>query len=157
MRVTEAVTQQPLIAVCLLRHPSVHETLDPVADELRGRTLVNLTTTTPNEAREMAAWAAEHGIRYLDGAVLAVPAMIGTREAQIFYSGSRAAYEEHEDLLGTWATSTYDGADAGMASLVSSTSVPGSTSLASFFPVGFAERILTVAEPGVGPSGFSTR
>src|SRR5262245_49972137 len=55
--VADAVGAQPLVVACLLRHPSVHETLDPVVAALRGRTLLNLTTTTPNEARELAAWA----------------------------------------------------------------------------------------------------
>lgn len=116
--VTDAVTAQPLIVTCLLRHPSVHETLDPVVDTLRGKTLVNLTTTTPNEAREMAGWAAEHGIDYLDGAILAVPAMIGSPGAQIFYSGSPAVFDRYRPVLDTWATSTFDGPDAGRASLI---------------------------------------
>ena len=74
-----------------------NETLDPVADQLRGRTLVNVTTTTPNEARELAAWAAGHGFAYLDGAILAVPAMIGSPDARIFYSGARTAFERYRD------------------------------------------------------------
>ena len=123
--VADAVNAQPLIAACLLRHPSVHRTLDPVVTELRGKTLVNLTTTTPNEAREMAAWAAEHGIDYLDGAILAVPAMIGSPDAQIFYSGSRSAFDRYHSVLDTWAASTFDGPDAGRASLIDSAMLSG--------------------------------
>lgn len=115
---TGAVTGQPLIVACLLRHASVHETLDPVVDQLRGRVLINLTTTTPSEARELATWATEHDIAYLDGAILAVPEMIGSPEAQIFYSGAHAVYEQHRSVLDAWGTSTYDGDDAGMASLI---------------------------------------
>lgn len=58
--VREAVTASPAVVACLLKHRSVHETFDPVVDALRGRTMVNLTTTTPNEARELASWAADH-------------------------------------------------------------------------------------------------
>src|SRR5687767_14729461 len=47
--VADAVGAAPVIVVCLLDHASVHETLDPVAATLTGRTLINLTTTTPNE------------------------------------------------------------------------------------------------------------
>jgi 3-hydroxyisobutyrate dehydrogenase-like beta-hydroxyacid dehydrogenase len=125
--VTEAVARRPLIVACLLRHASVHETLDPVVGKLRGRTLVNVTTTTPNEARELAGWAAEHDLAYLDDAILAVPAMIGSREAQIFYSGSSTAYEQYRDVLDSWATTTYDGPDAGMASLIDPPCCPGCT------------------------------
>ncbi|HLR93273.1 MAG TPA: NAD(P)-binding domain-containing protein, partial [Jiangellaceae bacterium] len=59
------------VVVCLYDHASVHETLDPIADALVGRTVVNLTTTTPDEARELAVWAEGHGITYLDGAIMA--------------------------------------------------------------------------------------
>lgn len=112
-----AVRASRLVVACLLDHAAVHELLDPLTDELRGRTLVNLTTTTPGEARDLATWAAGHGIDYLDGAIMAVPAMIGSSEAAILYSGSRTAFEDHREILDVWATSSYDGADAGMASL----------------------------------------
>lgn len=116
--VADAVAAHPVIIACLLRHLSVHETLDPVVDQLHGKTLINLTTTTPNEAREMADWAAEHGVDYLDGAILAVPAMIGAPGAQIFYSGSQTAYDHYRTILDAWARSTFDGTDAGKASLI---------------------------------------
>lgn len=111
------VRTSQLVITCLFDHASVHETLDPVVDELSGRTLVNVTTTTPNEARELAAWAAEHGVAYLDGAILAVPEMIGASEAAILYSGSAEVFEAQRDLLDLWGNSTYYGTDAGMASL----------------------------------------
>lgn len=59
--------------VCVLDYPAVRELLAPVAESLRGRTLVNLTTGSPEQAREEAEWAAEHGIGYLDGAVMTTP------------------------------------------------------------------------------------
>lgn len=77
--VPAAVLASPVVVACLLDHSSVEETLGLAAADLRGRTLVNVTTTTPNEARALASWAAEHGIDYLDGAVMAVPSMIGSR------------------------------------------------------------------------------
>jgi 3-hydroxyisobutyrate dehydrogenase-like beta-hydroxyacid dehydrogenase len=116
--VRDAVTAHPTVVACLLRHDSVHETLDPVVDELRGRTLVNLTTTTPNEARELAAWAAGHGIDYLDGAIMATPTMIGSRDARILYSGSTTAFDARRPVFDVWATSEFHGDDAGMASLL---------------------------------------
>lgn len=132
--VREAVVASPLIVTCLLRHASVHETLDPVLDQLRGRTLINLTTTTPNEARELAAWAAEHGVTYLDGAILAVPEMIGSLAVQIYYSGASHAYDEHRSTLDAWGTAGYDGPDAGMAALIDLAMLSGRYQLfAGFF------------------------
>lgn len=113
----DAVQAGRLVIVCLLDHASVHEVLDPLSPELAGRTLVNLTTTTPAQAQELAAWAARAGVAYLDGGVMAVPHMIGRPEASILYSGSAEVFDEYRPLLDLWGTSTYFGEDAGLASL----------------------------------------
>lgn len=115
--VEAAVAGSDVIVACLFDRTSVHDVLDPVADGLKGRTLINLTTTTPNEARELAAWAAGHGVTYLDGAVMAVPSMISGPDAAIFYSGDRSAFDAHRALLDRWGTGTFFGTDAGAAAL----------------------------------------
>jgi 3-hydroxyisobutyrate dehydrogenase-like beta-hydroxyacid dehydrogenase len=115
--IADAVAARPLVIACLLDHASVHQSLDPVIGTMRGATLVNLTTTTPNEARELAGWAARHGVDYLDGAIMATPPMIGTAEASILYSGPREVFDSARPVLDRWGTSTYDGADPGLASL----------------------------------------
>jgi 3-hydroxyisobutyrate dehydrogenase-like beta-hydroxyacid dehydrogenase len=68
-----AVSASPLTVTCLFDHASVHEVLDPISSSLHGRSLINVTTTTPNEARDLSEWAASNGIDYLDGAIMAVP------------------------------------------------------------------------------------
>jgi 3-hydroxyisobutyrate dehydrogenase-like beta-hydroxyacid dehydrogenase len=113
----EAVGAGPLVVACLFDAASVHEVLDPLADELAGRTLVNVTTTTPDQSRELAGWAAGAGITYLDGGIMAIPPMIGQPGSVILYSGSGAGFEQHRPLLDLWGDSHYFGEDAGMASL----------------------------------------
>jgi 3-hydroxyisobutyrate dehydrogenase-like beta-hydroxyacid dehydrogenase len=142
-----------LTIACLHGHSSVRQTLEPVVDELRGRAVVNLTTTTPREARELAAWALDHDIGYLDGAIMAVPAMIGTDAAQIFYSGSQATYERHHDLLDTWAASTYDGPDAGMASLIDLAMLSGMYHMFG----GFFHGAAMVGSAGMNAAQFAAR
>jgi 3-hydroxyisobutyrate dehydrogenase-like beta-hydroxyacid dehydrogenase len=151
--VHEAATASPVVVACLLRHASVHETLDPVVDALRGRTLLNVTTTTPNESRELATWAAEHGADYLDGAIMAVPDMIGSREGQIFYSGSRAAYDILQPTLNTWATSEFHGADPGMASLVDLAMLSGMYQMFA----GFFHGAAMVGSVGMSATDFAAR
>ena len=56
----EAVDASDLIVVCLFDHRSVHEVLDPLADRLAGRRLVNLTTTSPEGARELVIRPVAH-------------------------------------------------------------------------------------------------
>ena len=113
----DAVGASPLVIVCLLDHDSVHEVLDPVADRLAGRALLNLTTTTPNQARELAAWASAHGAAHLDGGIMAVPERIGDPGAAVFDSGDRTVFDEHRATLDRLAESRWFGPDAGMASL----------------------------------------
>ncbi|WP_431898492.1 NAD(P)-dependent oxidoreductase [Nonomuraea sp. bgisy101] len=97
--IKSAVEASPLVVVCVSDYDAVHELLDPVGSSLAGRTLVNLTTASSTQARETAAWAATIGGVYLDGAILALPQAIGTADATLLYSGSKAAFEEHQATL----------------------------------------------------------
>lgn len=112
-----AATGADLIVVCLFDHASVHEVLDPLADRLTGKAILNLTTTSPDGARELARWSAAIGADYLDGGVMATPEMIGTPVAGVLYSGSRRLYQEYRAIFESWGTAEYFGDDAGMASL----------------------------------------
>lgn len=112
-----AALDAAVIVVCLFDQASVREVLDPVADLLAGRRLVNLTTTSPNGARELARWAAAHGADYLDGGIMATPEMITTPQSAILYSGSAALFEDHREIFELWGSTEYFGDDAGMASL----------------------------------------
>lgn len=96
---------------------SVDEAL--AGTDLADKDLVNLTTSTPAQARARAEWARERGARYLDGGIMAVPPMIGVPEAggYVFYSGSRELFERHKETLGVPAGTTYVGEDAGFAAL----------------------------------------
>src|SRR5918998_902445 len=69
--VAEAVAASPLVLVCVLDYAAAREIVEPVAGELAGRTLVHFTTGTPRQAREMAEWAAGHGIDYVDSGMMA--------------------------------------------------------------------------------------
>ncbi|MEU4257500.1 NAD(P)-binding domain-containing protein [Streptomyces fradiae] len=113
----DAVRAGRLVIVCLLDHASVREVLDPLAPDLAGRALVNVTTTTPEQSRELAEWAAAAGATYLDGGILAVPHMIGKPGSSILYSGSGEVFREYRTVLDLWGTGTYFGEDAGLASL----------------------------------------
>ncbi|MEJ8645979.1 NAD(P)-binding domain-containing protein [Streptomyces sp. MS1.HAVA.3] len=113
----DAVRAGGVVIACLLDHASVHEVLDPLSHELAGRTLINVTTTSPAQSRELAAWAARAGVAYLDGGIMAVPDMIGRPGSSILYSGSAEVFHRYKPLLDLWGTSTYFGEDAGLASL----------------------------------------
>nr|WP_067821452.1 NAD(P)-binding domain-containing protein [Nocardia inohanensis] len=115
--VTEAVRDGDVIITVLLDHTSIHETLDPIAAELTGKQWINLTSTAPEESRELARWAGEHGIDFLDGGIMAVPSMIGTPGSSILYSGSESVFRARRPVLELLGTAEYFGADAGLAAL----------------------------------------
>ena len=68
--VLEAVGQADVVVVNINNYKSTKHVLQQPEIELalRGKILVQLTTGTPDDAREMEAWARKHGIGYLDGA-----------------------------------------------------------------------------------------
>ncbi|WP_280235198.1 NAD(P)-dependent oxidoreductase [Nocardia cyriacigeorgica] len=113
----EAIEASPLVVTCLLDHSSVHMTLDSSTAVLSGRSLINLTSTSASEARELAEWAAANKIAYLDGGIMAGPAMIGTEQSSILYSGSAAVHEQYRPVLELWGEAAYLGEDGGLASL----------------------------------------
>ncbi|MGK8510935.1 NAD(P)-dependent oxidoreductase [Nocardia asiatica] len=115
--VADAVTASTLVVVCLLDDASVRATLDGI--DLTGRDIVNLTTSTPAEARELSEWITARGGRFLDGGIMAVPSMIGVAGsgAYVFYSGSPQLHETYAETLAVPAGVEYVGADAGFAAL----------------------------------------
>lgn len=114
----DAVAASPLTIVCVVNYDAADTFLrtEPVTDALKGRTVVNFSSDTPDRARRTADWAAEHGIRYLDGAIMTPITTIGTPHAVFLHSGPEDLYAEHRpalDALG--GTHTHLGEDPGRA------------------------------------------
>ncbi|WP_371629793.1 NAD(P)-binding domain-containing protein [Streptomyces sp. NBC_00341] len=105
------------VVLCLLDDTSVAEVLDGV--DLGGKDIVNLTTSTPEQARELARRTEGRGARFLDGGIMAVPPMIGRPEAggYVFYSGDHALFERHRATLEAPAGAKFTGSDPGHAAL----------------------------------------
>lgn len=109
----DAIRASSLIVVCLTDSDAVRDTVEPHRADLAGRTLVNLTSGTSEEARETATWASGH----LDGAIMAIPEVIGSPDAFLLFSGSRSAFDTHEETLKHLGNAVYFGEDPGLASL----------------------------------------
>ncbi|KOX09990.1 hypothetical protein ADL05_24940 [Nocardiopsis sp. NRRL B-16309] len=111
-----AVAASELVVTVLLDHPAVREVLGGAAAELEGRTVLNLSSGTPEQAGELASWAAGRGAAFLAGAVLAVPQTVGTAEALTQVSGDTAAFERYRAVLDRLGTVRYAGAGPELAS-----------------------------------------
>ena len=149
----EAVEAAPTVVVCLFDLASVHEVLDPIVDRLAGRRLINLTTTSPDGARELAAWASAAGAEYLDGGIMATPEMIGTPQSSVLYSGSQPLFDDCRELLELWGAAEYFGDDAGLASLYDLAMLSGMYVMFA----GFFHGAAMVGAAGVPAKEFATR
>ncbi|UJW28462.1 NAD(P)-binding domain-containing protein [Saccharothrix sp. AJ9571] len=115
--VADAVLAADLVVVCVLDYAAVREVLEPVAEQLFGRVLLNVTNGIAADARRLAGWAAAHGVSYVDGGIMAIPQGIGRPESVILYSGSREAFDRWAVPLGAWGTGKFLGTDPGLAAL----------------------------------------
>ncbi|MFD9499613.1 NAD(P)-dependent oxidoreductase [Streptomyces sp. NPDC060035] len=141
------------VVLCLLDDASVEEVLR--ATDVNGKDVVNLTTSTPAEARRRARWAEERGARFLDGGIMAVPSMIGRPETggYILYSGDRALFESHREALEAPAGVKFVGEDPGHAALHDIALLSAMTGMFAGITHAFA---LVRPEKGLDPAGFAT-
>lgn len=114
--VADAVADADLVVVCVVDYAAARQLLEPAAAALHGRTVVNLTADTPDAARDLAAWAADHGVDYLDGSIMTPTITIDTPDAVLIYSGPDDLYRRHAPTLAALGgTQRHLGADPGRA------------------------------------------
>ncbi|WP_055598282.1 NAD(P)-dependent oxidoreductase [Streptomyces aureus] len=114
----EAAAASPLTVVCLVNYDATDSVLRQAAvtAALKGRTVVNLSADIPDRARDTGRWADEHGIDYLDGAIMTPTTSIGTPAGVFLYSGPEALHVEHRAVLDTLGgTHTHLGEEIGRA------------------------------------------
>jgi 3-hydroxyisobutyrate dehydrogenase-like beta-hydroxyacid dehydrogenase len=96
-----AVAESPIVVVCVDDYDTTRKILDmkDVAPALAGRTLVQLSTGSPQDARDSEAWARGLDAEYLDGAILATPSQMGRADTTIFVSGADSTFRKNEPLF----------------------------------------------------------
>lgn len=99
--VADAVSQAELVIGILTEYETTNALFAEreVQRALSGKTFIELASGTPKQAQRAALRAAELGIRYLDGAIMATPDFIGKPGCTILYSGSPDLFEPHEAAL----------------------------------------------------------
>lgn len=93
--IEEAVDASDVVVVCVRDHDATNVALrtSTVEERLAGKVIVQLSTGTPSQAREAAAWAAGVGAEYLDGSIMGFPQDIGTDGLVILYGGEQASFD----------------------------------------------------------------
>ena len=99
--VLEAVGDAEIVIVNINNYESTNQLLRQKAIEsaLRGKVLVQLSSGTPDEAREMESWARPRGINYLDGAIINYPVDIGKPQGTVLYSGPDELFNRVKPVL----------------------------------------------------------
>jgi 3-hydroxyisobutyrate dehydrogenase-like beta-hydroxyacid dehydrogenase len=114
----EAVEASDLVILSLTDYQAMYDILDSATASLAGRTLVNLSSDTPDRTREAATWAAGHGATFLTGGVMVPAPMVGTEAAYIYYSGRDQVMEDRRATLTALGTPRYLGDDPGLAQMM---------------------------------------
>ncbi len=114
----DAIAASELTVLCVLDRSAVDAVLDDVGDRLAGATVVNLTSSLPDDARALTTRAVAAGARYLDGKIMVTVPMIGSDDALLLYSGDRAVFDEHRGtLVALGGEADFLGDDAGRAAI----------------------------------------
>ncbi len=97
----DAVRASPLIMVCIDNYMATNELLgsDDVVRHLSARTVIQLSTGTPREARDSETWLATRNADYLDGAIMCYPDSIGAPDSLIMIGGKQRAFDSSLDFL----------------------------------------------------------
>ncbi|PWI07029.1 6-phosphogluconate dehydrogenase [Streptomyces sp. NWU339] len=115
---SEAVEASDLVILSLTDYQAMYDVLDSATGSLAGRTLVNLSSDTPDATREAATWAAGHDTTFLTGGVMVPAPMVGTEAAHVYYSGPDDAMQRHLATLALLGTPKYLGEDPGLAQMM---------------------------------------
>ncbi|SEF26614.1 NAD(P)-binding domain-containing protein [Variovorax sp. NFACC27] len=98
---SEAVRAARVVVMCVYDYRAADAifALDGVAAAMDGRLLVQLTTGSPQDARDAQAWARKQGAAYLEGAIQAAPDQMGQPDTPLLVSGARPVFDEAEPWL----------------------------------------------------------
>ncbi|MFY9237320.1 MAG: NAD(P)-binding domain-containing protein [Roseovarius sp.] len=104
--VVEAVEACDVAVICLADDAAVAATIvrDEVAVSLAGKTILQLSQSTPAQSDQFSEWALAHGIGYLDGSIMGLPSDIRAGNCMIVYSGAALLFEKTADVLHSLGT-----------------------------------------------------
>jgi 3-hydroxyisobutyrate dehydrogenase-like beta-hydroxyacid dehydrogenase len=102
-----------LLVVSQISYQAMYDSLGDA--RLDGKTVVNLSSGTPDELRAAGRWVAERGGTLITAGIMVPPPGIGQPGAYTFYSGPKDALDRHAGTLEALSELTYVGADQGLA------------------------------------------
>ena len=109
----EAVAASPLVLMCVYDYVAADAILaEPgVAEKLRDKTLVQLSTGSLEQVKAQQAWAHEHGISFISGGIIAYPPSVGRPNCVIVFAGDESFHTHRATLASLAGSLQYLGSD----------------------------------------------
>lgn len=97
----DAARASPIVVVCIDNYAATRALFEEngIPPHLSGKTLIQLSTGTPKEARDSQSWLKDTGADYIDGAIMPYPDAIGREDARLLFAGPQPAYARAEPYL----------------------------------------------------------
>ncbi|WP_423129216.1 NAD(P)-dependent oxidoreductase [Gaoshiqia sp. Z1-71] len=97
----DAIKDSTISILCVYDNNAVLEILESITDNeiFAGKTILNLTTGSPNEASEIEAIITAQGGAYINGAIQVAPDQMGLNNTTVLLSGSRNVYLQNKSYL----------------------------------------------------------
>ncbi len=97
----EAVEASPVSVICIDNYELTRRLIaeHDLGRSLSGHTLIQLSTGTPREARELDEWLRSFDCVYIDGAIMPYPEGIGEADAKLLFAGPQAAWDRCRPYL----------------------------------------------------------
>lgn len=105
--VSDAISASSVTLVCVTNHAATMELLNELKASANRKTLVQLSTTTPEESADLAGWADSHGMCYLGGSILGFPSTVLSGLAMLIFSGRRDIFDANEALFSAFGTARH--------------------------------------------------
>ncbi len=98
---TAALDAGDVILVCVLDYTATNHILSApgITEALKGKTLVQLSTGSPQEAETMASLLQQSGTQFLAAALQVAPEQMAQPDTTILLSGDQNVFQQHKALL----------------------------------------------------------
>ncbi len=96
-----AIEASPRIMICITEYEASRALLDQASlkTKLAGKTIIQMSTGTPDEVRKTYGWVQQQGANYIDASIMVYPVTIGKAEAQILVSGDETIFHDCQPYI----------------------------------------------------------
>jgi 3-hydroxyisobutyrate dehydrogenase-like beta-hydroxyacid dehydrogenase len=116
--VAEAIAANDVVLLSLIHYDAMYGVLEQGPADLTGKTIVNLSSDSPDKARKGAEWVIGRGAEFITGAYMTQSDDLKHGASRLYVSGPGALIEAHRDLLSVLVPGVeFLGEDYGVAQL----------------------------------------